>query len=94
MSLKVLRSGLNTTFQDLGRPNYYHLGIPFSGAMDSRNFLITNKLLSNSLNDAVLEFAYQGPKLLINEQKVNCVVAGNVNFLIKKKFKNIQRRML
>ena len=87
MSLKVLRSGLNTTFQDLGRPNYYHLGIPFSGAMDSRNFLITNKLLSNSLNDAVLEFAYQGPKLLINEQKVNCVVAGNVNFLIKKSSK-------
>ena len=57
MSLKVLRSGLNTTFQDLGRPNYYHLGIPFSGAMDSRNFLITNKLLSNSLNDAVLELS-------------------------------------
>ena len=84
MSIKVIRSGLNTTFQDRGRPNFYHLGIPFSGAMDIRNFLITNKLVGNDPNDAVLEFAIHGPKLKIKENKVNCVVTGNVNFTIKK----------
>ena len=42
MSIKVIRSGINTTFQDRGRSNLYHLGIPFSGVMDTRNFLITN----------------------------------------------------
>ncbi len=36
---EVLRPGINTTFQDLGRKNLYHIGIPFSGAMDNRNFI-------------------------------------------------------
>ena len=42
-SFKVLRPGINTTFQDLGRDNLYHVGLPFSGAIDKRNFLIANK---------------------------------------------------
>ena len=84
MSIKVIRPGLNTTFQDMGRSNFYHLGIPFSGAMDTRNFLITNKLVGNDLDDAVLEFALQGPKLKIIENNVYCVVTGNVNFKIKR----------
>ena len=58
---KVIRAGINTTFQDEGRNNLYHIGIPFSGAMDNRNFYISNKLVGNSLNMPVIEFAYQGP---------------------------------
>ena len=30
---EILRGGINTTFQDKGRENLYHIGIPFSGAM-------------------------------------------------------------
>ena len=56
---EIIRPGINTTFQDKGRPNLYHLGIPFSGAMDNRNYLLANKLVENDLNDPVLEFAYQ-----------------------------------
>ena len=41
---KILRAGVNTTFQDKGRNNLYHIGIPFSGAMDNRNYLLVNKL--------------------------------------------------
>ena len=40
---KVIRGGLNSTFQDEGREGLYHIGIPFSGAMDKRNYLIANK---------------------------------------------------
>ena len=71
MSIEVIRSGLNTTFQDRGRSNFYHLGIPFSGAMDTRNLLITNKLVGNDRNDAVIEFAMQGPKLKIKQNNIN-----------------------
>ena len=39
----VLREGINSTFQDLGRSNFYHIGLPFSGAMDKRNYLIANQ---------------------------------------------------
>ena len=43
----VVRGGLNSTFQDLGRKNLYHIGLPFSGVMDKRNYLIANKLIDN-----------------------------------------------
>ena len=41
--LDIIRPGINTTFQDKGRDYLYHIGVPFSGAMDSRNYLIANK---------------------------------------------------
>ena len=31
MAINVLKPGLSTTVQDLGRPGYYHIGIPTSG---------------------------------------------------------------
>ncbi|MBE9548094.1 MAG: allophanate hydrolase, partial [Proteobacteria bacterium] len=34
MSLTILNPGLFSTFQDMGRPGYAHLGIPLSGVMD------------------------------------------------------------
>ena len=87
MSIEVMRPGINTTFQDRGRSNLYHLGIPFSGAMDTRNFLITNKLVGNDKNDAVIEFALQGPKFKVKQNNINCVVTGNVSFTFKKNSK-------
>ena len=82
---KVLRAGINTTFQDLGRKNLYHIGIPFSGAMDKRNFLIANKLVGNDYNLPVIEFAYQGPQLKYFGDKINISITGDVKFLLKKK---------
>ena len=41
---KVKRPGLISTFQDLGRKNFYHIGLPFSGVMDRRNFKIANRM--------------------------------------------------
>jgi len=85
---KVIRSGINTTFQDLGRKNLYHLGIPFSGAMDNRNYLLSNAIAGNKENTPVIEFAFQGPLLKFKGEKINFNITGNVNFNIIKK-KNI-----
>ena len=83
---EVLRPGINTTFQDLGRKNLYHFGIPFSGAMDNRNFILANSIAGNKVNTPVIEFAYQGPLLIFKGEKVNFNITGNVSFkLIKKK---------
>ena len=60
---EILRSGINTTYQDFGRNNLYHIGIPFSGVMDKRNYKILNALLQNNKNSPCIEFAYQGPYL-------------------------------
>ena len=46
---EIIRAGINTTFQDKGRSNLHHIGIPFSGAMDTRNFFLSNKLVFFSL---------------------------------------------
>ena len=82
---EVLRPGINSTFQDLGRRHLYHVGLPFSGAMDQRNFLISNSLVGNKKDEAVLEFAYQGPLLKVKNDNIIFAIAGNVNFKIKKK---------
>ena len=85
--LEIIRAGINTTFQDQGRNSLYHIGIPFSGAMDNRNYLLSNKLVGNELDSPVLEFAYQGPLLRYHGKKINIAVTGDVNFNIKKKKK-------
>ena len=81
---EILRAGINTTFQDLGRKNLCHIGIPFSGAMDNRNYLLANKLVGNVLDLPVIEFAYQGPLLKYFGDKMNIVITGDVKFKIKK----------
>ena len=81
----IIRPGINSTYQDNGRDNLYHIGIPFSGAMDNRNFLIANKLVNNNLNSPVVEFAYQGPHIKYFGEKINIAISGDVIFSIKKK---------
>ena len=82
---EIIRPGINTTFQDKGRSNLYHIGIPFSGAMDNRNYLLANKLVNNDLGSAVIEFAYQCPHLKYSGNKINFAITGDVIFIIKKK---------
>ncbi len=86
---EIIRAGVNTTFQDKGRNNLYHVGIPFSGAMDNRNYLLANKLVGNKLDLPVIEFAYQGPLLRFYGDKINIVITGDVIFKIKQKDKEI-----
>jgi len=82
---ETIRPGINSTFQDLGRKHLYHVGLPFSGAMDQRNYLISNSLVGNKKDEAVLEFAYQGPLLKVKNDNILFAITGNVNFKIKKK---------
>ena len=81
---EIIRAGINSTFQDLGRNHLYHIGIPFSGAMDNRNYLLANKLTGNNHNNPVIEFAYQGPHLKYHGSPINIAITGDVSFEIKK----------
>ena len=82
---EVLRAGINSTFQDQGRENFYHIGIPFSGAMDNRNFVISNALVNNEDKQGVIEFAYQGPLFEFNGENISFSITGDVKFKIIKK---------
>ena len=79
---EILRPGINTTIQDDGRVNLYHVGITVSGAIDRRNYKLANYLTNNNLSEAVIEFAYQGPLLRLNNGKINFAITGNIIFNI------------
>ena len=79
---KVLRPGINSTFQDLGRFGLQHLGIVASGCMDQLSFCISNKLVGNKISEGVLEFAYQGPLLELVGESALVAISGKVNFNI------------
>ena len=86
---EIIRPGINTTFQDQGRKKLYHIGIPFSGAMDNRNYLLANKLVGNGLDHPVVEFAYQGPLLKYYGDNINIAITGDINFIIRRNKINI-----
>ena len=83
---KVLRPGINSTFQDLGRFGLQHLGIVASGCMDQLSFCNSNKLVDNKISEGALEFAYQGPLLEMNGENALVAISGKVNFNLIKKF--------
>ena len=84
-SFEIIRAGVNSTFQDDGRNNLYHIGIPFSGAMDKRNYILANSLLGNKIDKPVIEFAYQGPLIKYKGEKISFVITGDVIFKLIKK---------
>jgi len=81
---EVLRPGINTTFQDKGRFHMQHFGVTPGGCMDLDLFSMANALVGNSLEEGVLEFAYQGPLLKLIKGKTKIAITGNVLFQIIK----------
>src|SRR5437879_2915489 len=61
--IRVIKPGLLTTVQDLGRRGFAHLGLSPGGAADSVSFPIANLLVGNELNAAALEMTLLGPTL-------------------------------
>lgn len=60
---RVLKPGLFTTVQDLGRYGYLKYGVPISGAMDTYSLIAANLLVANNPGDACLEVTLIGPEL-------------------------------
>ena len=79
---EILRPGINTTIQDSGRSHLYHIGITISGAMDQRNYKFANNIVNNKLNEAMIEFAYQGPLLKLRNGTINFAITGDIFFNI------------
>ena len=63
LAIRILNPGLSTTVQDLGRPGYYNIGIPLSGAMDRFALRAANMLVGNDEGAAVLEAVFMGPQI-------------------------------
>ncbi|MFN4128224.1 MAG: biotin-dependent carboxyltransferase family protein [Paracoccaceae bacterium] len=78
MAVNVISPGLSTTVQDLGRPGYYHLGIPISGGMDRFALRAANMLVGNDEGAAVLEAVFLGPELEFTAPATVAVTGGDL----------------
>jgi biotin-dependent carboxylase-like uncharacterized protein len=75
VGIHVLRGGLLTTVQDLGRWGFQHLGVPVAGPMDVVSHRLANAWVGNRQEAATLEITLVGPELEFSEDG-RFVVAG------------------
>ncbi len=74
-SLTIIRPGMLTTLQDLGRWGRQGSGVPVAGPMDSYSHRLANQLAGNDDSAAALEVTLIGPELEAQSDLV-CAVAG------------------
>lgn len=78
MTLNILNPGLSTSIQDLGRPGFFHLGIPMGGAMDRFALRAANLLVGNDEGEACLEAVFMGPEVEFGRDAVIAVTGADL----------------
>lgn len=58
MKISIIKPGILSTVQDLGRMDYLAQAVPVSGAMDSLSARMANKAVGNNDDEATIEFTY------------------------------------
>lgn len=79
-SLEVVRPGLLTTVQDLGRWGWQAWGVSVSGPMDPRAHRTANALVGNPPDAATLEVTLVGPELRFDEART--VAVSGADFIL------------
>jgi len=77
VGLLVIRPGLLTTVQDLGRWGHQHRGVPVSGAMDTTSHRLANCLVGNPASSATLEVTVTGVELVFDAPTVFAVAGAD-----------------
>jgi biotin-dependent carboxylase-like uncharacterized protein len=74
--LHILKPGLMTTVQDLGRTGFQNLGIGIAGALDPIALRLANLLVGNDPTSGGLEVLYLGPTIEIEADRVRLSFVG------------------
>lgn len=82
-SLCVVRPGLLTTVQDLGRWGRQPLGVPVAGAMDTRSLRQANLLVGNDEGAAALEITLLGPTLRATARLTTAVTGADLELRVE-----------
>lgn len=88
-SLKIIKPGLFTSIQDLGRKGLGFYAIPLSGVMDVRSASLANQLLGNTPTAPLIECTTLPPQLLFLTDAYISLTGGNA--LWKVNGKGVQR---
>jgi antagonist of KipI len=81
--IEILDAGPLTTVQDLGRFGQLRHGIPPSGPMDRRAFVLANRLAGNADGAAALECTLIGPRFRVHTQCAMAVAGADVTITIE-----------
>lgn len=76
---QVKKTGLFTTYQDLGRWGYQQFGVPVSGAMDPFALQVGNLLVGNNANEAAIEMTMIGPELLVLSDHIVAITGADLD---------------
>jgi antagonist of KipI len=79
MGMKVIKPGILTTVQDLGRVGYQKYGVVVSGAMDPFALRAANILLGNDDNTPGLEITMIGPSLRFQKDAWISICGGDLS---------------
>ena len=83
--MKILKPGMYTTIQDIGRYNYQKSGMSVSGAMDQFSLRVANILVGNKDSEACLETTLFGLKIRFDGDALIAVTGGNLMPMINNK---------
>lgn len=75
--VRVIRAGLSTTVQDLGRPGFRQFGVPAGGAMDRFSHELANRLVGNAPTAATLEMTLSGDELEFTSKTCIAISGGD-----------------
>ncbi|RKP49377.1 biotin-dependent carboxyltransferase family protein [Trinickia fusca] len=73
--IEIVRAGLLTSVQDLGRPGYRHLGIATGGVLDTIALEVGNRLVGNAAQAAAIEVTL-GPVVLRFARATRVAITG------------------
>lgn len=82
MSIRVIKPGILSSIQDLGRRGFRSAGVPVSGAMDKLSLRIANLLCGNEAGAPAVEITLHGAELLLEKDQLIAVCGSGSRFMI------------
>lgn len=80
--IEVLKSGLFSVIQDVGRFEYQEFGMPTSGVLDLDSFRLANWLVGNITGQEVLEVVLIGPSLKFHGDAFVGIVGADMSPMV------------
>ena len=77
-ALQVVKPGLLTTVQDLGRYGHQASGVPVAGPMDTFSHRLANQLAGNDADAATLEVTLIGPEMIIDASTTMAIAGAGI----------------
>lgn len=82
MAINVIKAGMLTTVQDLGRWGLQARGVPVAGPMDPLSHRLANALVGNAIDAAALEITLLGPCLEFESERVVAVTGAEFDVTV------------